>query len=109
MRDDGDDEGVSMVDDGGEVTLGVSVEDVQSVEAQMAGLQTGAGSGTVALVPKMDTLRVAQKVIGNAFDYLASFARGGQGEEVVPLKAFQEWWRKFEGRVQSDPGYLERA
>lgn len=32
----------------------------------------------------------------------------GKGVEVVPLKAFEEWWRKFEGRVRNDPGFLER-
>ena len=28
--------------------------------------------------------------------------------EVVPLKAFEEWWKKFEGRIRSDPSFFER-
>ena len=40
---------------------------------------------------------------------LAGFATGGIGRETVPLKAFQEWWKKFEGRIDKDPSFLERA
>jgi len=30
------------------------------------------------------------------------------GDEKVPLKSFEEWWKKFERRVEADPGFLER-
>ncbi|RYP74819.1 hypothetical protein DL771_002740 [Monosporascus sp. 5C6A] len=53
---------------------------------------------------------LAQRIIQNAYNFLSSFSGqvGEGGVEVVPLKAFQEWWRKFEGRVRSDPTFLER-
>jgi len=51
---------------------------------------------------------LAQRIIKNAFNFLASFAGGAGGSEMVPLKAFQEWWAKFERRVENDPGFLER-
>ncbi|RYP89267.1 hypothetical protein DL770_004486 [Monosporascus sp. CRB-9-2] len=53
---------------------------------------------------------LAQRIIQNAYNFLSSFSGqvGDGGVEVVPLKAFQEWWRKFEGRVRSDPTFLER-
>ena len=33
----------------------------------------------------------------------------GGGEEVVPLKAFRDWWVKFERRIEVEgTGFLER-
>jgi protein Hikeshi len=54
------------------------------------------------------TKLLAQRIIKNAFNFLASFAGGSGGQEVVPLKSFQDWWTKFERRVENDPGFLER-
>ena len=30
------------------------------------------------------------------------------GQTYVPLKAFEDWWGKFNHKVESDPGFLER-
>ncbi|KAL5601346.1 uncharacterized protein BROUX77_005595 [Berkeleyomyces rouxiae] len=56
------------------------------------------------------TIALAQNIISNAFDFIASFSgsAGPGGVEVVPLKAFENWWKKFESRVRSDPSFLER-
>ncbi|KAF8545199.1 hypothetical protein BDD12DRAFT_915045 [Trichophaea hybrida] len=83
-------DGAAMMDQSGDVTLGISVEPVEAVER-------GVG-----------TLQLAQRIIGNAFNYLSSFSQSAGGEEVVPLKAFQEWWKKFEKKVEYDPSFLER-
>ena len=91
----------------------------ESVAAQIAALHQQATSTSTpnssALVPvnrgggKTDTVVLAQRIIKNAFNFLASFSGNlDGGVEVVPLKAFEEWWRKFEGKVRSDPGFLER-
>ncbi len=103
---------------GAEVTLGISLESAESVSAQIATLQASQASTSQALVPtrasnvpnQPDTLVLAQRIIKNAFNFLASFSGNvNGGVEVVPLKAFEEWWKKFEGRVRNDPGFLERA
>jgi protein Hikeshi len=106
-----------------ELTLGISIEPSSSVSAQMALLSsrattTNEPSDKQVLVPRpqSSTLQLAQKIIRNAFNFLASFsgnvpipgAEGNAGVEVVPLKAFEDWWRKFEGRLRSDPGFLDR-
>lgn len=103
----------------GELTLGISIETADSVAAQMATLSTSqpsqnqplSSSQAVVLAKppkKPDTLLLAQRIIKNAFNFLTSFSGNtAGGVEVVPLKAFEEWWRKFEGRVRSDPGFLE--
>jgi len=56
------------------------------------------------------TLVLAQRIIKNAFNFLASFSgtTGAGGVEVVPLRAFEEWWKRFEARISADPGFLER-
>ena len=106
----------------GEVTLGISIEPAASIAAQMAELeaQKGGQNAEQALVLRngkaggnaegnMDTTQLAQRIIKNAFNFLASFSGNlANGVEVVPLKAFEEWWRKFEGRIKADPGFLER-
>jgi len=104
-----------------EVTLGISLETAESVAAQMAALsntsKTSSDGNSQALVlasrvggaGKPDTLLLAQRIIKNAFNFLASFSGNVNGGiEVVPLRAFEEWWKKFESRVRSDPAFLEK-
>jgi hypothetical protein len=76
---------------------------------------SAATNGSKALAPagpvrpnQPSTLVLAQRIIKNAFNFLASFSGAAGQVEVVPLKAFEEWWRKFESRVRSDPRFLER-
>lgn len=102
----------------GQVVLGISIEPAQSVAAQMAALSAQRSSTTstdlVRLPPQqkqITTKVLAQRVIGNAFNFLASFAESDpskRGEDVVPLKSFRDWWTKFERRIEMDPTFLER-
>ncbi|CRG84361.1 hypothetical protein PISL3812_01656 [Talaromyces islandicus] len=102
----------------GQVVLGISIEPAQSVAAQMAALSSQRDSSTsmdlVRLPPQqkqITTKVLAQRVIGNAFNFLASFAESDpskRGEEVIPLKSFRDWWTKFERRIDIDPTFLER-
>ena len=107
----------------GEITLGISLESAESVASQMALLQSTSNSSSLVLAGRggqgqgktdTETVVLAQRIIKNAFNFLASFSgnigtNGGREVEVVPLKAFEEWWRKFEGRIRNDPGFLERG
>lgn len=99
----------------GDIVVGISIEPAAQVEAQLAQLKGGQqsapnpSSALVRLnsspaVAKVTTKLLAQRIIGNAFNFLASF-----GSDTVPLKAFEEWWKKFEKRVELDPSFLERA
>ena len=63
---------------------------------------------------------VAQRIAKNLFNFLGSFASQNlppgvmtlgalmPGQTYVPLKAFEDWWGKFNHKVESDPGFLER-
>lgn len=129
-----DDDGMSDAGAGNgvedEVILGISVEPVEMVEQQLqqlpnhgvagsgvgVGMAENGGNSGMELVkaqpPKTQTQTVvlARRIIKDAFNFLSSFAAApiGGGDEVVPLKAFQEWWNKFEKKVVYDPSFLER-
>ncbi len=95
------------------VVIGISIEDEASVATRAkeiaAGKPGAAAAGAMVQVGgPPTTLVLAQRIIRNAFNFLASFSGQAGQVEVVPLRAFEEWWRKFESRVRSDPGFLER-
>lgn len=99
------------VSGGGEandLVIGVSVESEESVGQrlqELAATKSGNSSGG-----QPSTAILAQRIIQNAFNFLSSFSgtAGPGGVEVVPLKAFENWWRKFESRVRADPSFLEK-
>lgn len=105
----------------GDINLGISVEPAANIQAQLAALPPpqsnanstngiGTSSAMVLHRPPPQTKVLAQRIIKDAFNFLASFAGSGNGgQEVVPLKSFQDWWTKFERRVENDPGFLERV
>lgn len=106
------------------VTLGLSIAPAANIAALLDSAKTP--SETTALVSTRDgqpqpqpqtttttvitTKVLAQRIIKNAYNFLGSFAGsvGPGGQEVVPLKSFQDWWTKFERRIENDPGFLER-
>lgn len=100
-----------------QIILGISIEDAASVAARVEELAAARdGGSSSALVPagaaasrqQPSTLVLAQRIIKNAFNFLSSFSGQAGQVEVVPLRAFEDWWRKFESRVRTDPGFLER-
>lgn len=91
----------------GETQVGISVEGLEAIRGQLEGLEAERRQESAG---RPSTKVLAQRIIKNAFNFLASFSGtlGPGGQEVVPLKSFEEWWRKFERRVEVDPGFLER-
>lgn len=102
-----------------ELVIGVDVESEEEVGRRLQELASSKGDGHssgpsqsqgAAGRAQPPTVVLAQRIIQNAFNFLASFSgqAGPGGVEVVPLKAFENWWKKFESRVRSDPSFLER-
>lgn len=89
------------------LVVGISVEAAGEVAPK---LQEQAANKSNKTGGQPSTVVLAQRIIQNAFNFLASFSgtAGPGGVEVVPLKAFEEWWRKFESKVRADPSFLER-
>ncbi|MCJ1425679.1 hypothetical protein MMC29_003579 [Sticta canariensis] len=108
----------------GNIIVGISIEPAAALNAQLAALRpppssSQSPSSTLILATNhrnpppsaiIPTKILAQRIIKNAFNFLASFAgsTNAGGEEVVPLRSFRDWWVKFERRVENDPGFLER-
>jgi len=117
------DEGTSgpTVPSNGVVTLGISIEPAETIAPQLAALQAEAPrEQSTALIrqspeqqqqKQLSTKALAQRIIGSAFNFLASFAESdpsNKGQDVVPLKSFRDWWTKFERRIDMDPSFLEK-
>ncbi|KAI9789838.1 MAG: hypothetical protein M1816_005755 [Peltula sp. TS41687] len=109
------------------ITLGISLEPLDTIRSLLEQHQNqthnqtstpivvppSTSATTAALAkPALSTKVLAQRIIQNAFNYLASFAvrpdGATTGEEMIPLKAFREWWNKFEKKLLLDDGFLER-
>ncbi|KAI1383368.1 uncharacterized protein F4822DRAFT_420372 [Hypoxylon trugodes] len=101
------------------IIIGIGVEEAGSVAERMQQIHSQPSEGTsTALVTtgsggggQPSTQVLAQRIIQNAFNFLAGFSGkvGAEGVEVIPLRAFQEWWKKFETKVRNDPTFLERG
>ena len=100
----------------GDITLGISLEPLDQVQQNLAQAKATTKSTKATATTGMELVRapppsasamqmkmLAQRIIGNAFNFLASF-----GSDSIPLKAFEEWWRKFERKIEADPSFLER-
>lgn len=92
------------------LALGISLEPAAQVAAaleQKKAQEAGGGAGAMVVhgQGKVDTKVLAQRIIKNCYDFLTSWGSG----DTVPLKAFQAWWTKFEGKIERDPGFLERS
>ena len=101
------------------IILGISIEPTGTLSQQLSTSVADDNSPDCNIAERnglqplstISTKILAQRIIGNAFNFLASFAGhvGSSGQEVVPLKAFQDWWAKFERRIENDPAFLVRG
>lgn len=110
----------------GEILIGISIEPAEVVAAQMTSLQAANDAKRSALnttsdasselsqalvtmqKPRPNTLLLAQNIIKDAFNFLSSYSSPSTDGEMVPLKAFEDWWRKFESKSKRDPSFLEK-
>ncbi|KAG6018023.1 hypothetical protein E4U43_007855 [Claviceps pusilla] len=79
--------------DGDGLVLGISIESADSVGHKMQDLAAEKTNTLTAnsIESRLSTSALAQRIIQNAFNFLASFSgtAGPEGIEVVPLKAFE--------------------
>lgn len=91
-----------------DIELGISVEPIANIQTQLETLESQRDVGGSARSKPPNTKELAQGIIKNAFNFLAGFAGSQGGQEVVPLKSFEDWWAKFERRIENDPEFLQR-
>ncbi|KAK9383428.1 uncharacterized protein V2V93DRAFT_361839 [Kockiozyma suomiensis] len=94
------------------ISLGISIEPADQVEAQINQLRSANSGGSTALVPAKkapvnpnSTAALANKIVSNAFNFLSGFATP---DGMVPLKTFNDWWTKFQNKLAVDPQFLQR-
>lgn len=104
--------------------LGISVEPIQEVERQYRQMrqQSSSGDDSGALVPSaiapslQNAKQFAEKTLQSLYDYALSYATkldatmGMAGSnasvQVLPVKAFEEWYQNFLRKVQRDPSHV---
>ncbi|KAI8923349.1 hypothetical protein BC831DRAFT_38367 [Entophlyctis helioformis] len=115
--------------------LGISIEPIETVMAQISTLPAGAHALTAAggvagasitdLVPvqqgqgpSLDPISIATKLLENLYNHCASYAgslpMGGNAlfglnwdTTFIPLKALQDWFTATQRRIKADPGFLK--
>jgi protein Hikeshi len=123
---------------GGDIIIGISLEPEEAIGSQLQSLSSASAAAQSSVTlsrpsqnpsvlqqqdaspqnplqsPEIKIL--AQRIIKNAFNYLASFAaprgeaqQADLAEVVVPIRRFEDWWGKFEKRVEHEGlGFLGR-
>ncbi|KAJ1964973.1 hypothetical protein IWQ62_002781 [Dispira parvispora] len=117
---------------GSSATLGISIEPLASVEAQVAQLHQSTNpptTGSLVLhkpTAAVDQLLPAQqqaivtplvkKVMENLYNFVTSFIASGQSgpganpdNQTIPIKAFETWYRNVERKLQMNPDFLNQS
>ncbi|KAK7207563.1 hypothetical protein BZA70DRAFT_264923 [Myxozyma melibiosi] len=114
--DDMVDDDTDLVSAGAEpitISLGISIEPADQVEAQISQMRANSAGSSTALVPSSkraplnpnSTAALANKIVSNAFNFLSGFATP---DGMVPLKTFNDWWTKFQNKLAVDPQFIHR-
>lgn len=61
-------------------------------------------AGAVDLLSKEKLAVLANRIVGNAYNYLSGFV---DNNNKVSMKVLDGWWEKFKQRIQNDPRFLE--
>ncbi|KAI5962669.1 uncharacterized protein KGF55_003745 [Candida pseudojiufengensis] len=103
------DSGPIDLNDSVSINIGISIEPTPQAEQLIQQSKQQNSTSLVSTKPQpqpskpSDTAQLANKIVGNAYNYLASFI-DNQGK--VPIKAFDNWWDKFKTKLQNNPNFL---
>lgn len=88
------------------INLGISIEPAASVEQSLQQEQPVKAFSTTNAISTQpgDTAALANKIVQHAYNFLSGFAAS---DGKVPMKAFDEWWRKFKSRLAANPKFLD--
>ncbi|KAJ1959994.1 hypothetical protein GGI12_004043 [Dipsacomyces acuminosporus] len=104
--------------------LGISIEPIQQVEQAAMELRQQQGSGALVPspggqgMPAQAARQFAERTLQNLFDYAMSFATragasmgmlgSGAAVQVLPVKAFEDWYNSFLRKIQRDPSLVSQ-
>lgn len=87
------------------LNIGISIEPTLQVQGQLDQLRASKATvKSTALVSTSSTTNLANKVVGHAYNYLASFI---DDSGKVPIKAFDNWWDKFKTKLKNNPNFID--
>mgnify|MGYP001107178918 CR=1 FL=1 len=87
------------------LNIGISIEPTLQVQGQLDQLRASKTTvKSTALVSTSSTTNLANKVVGHAYNYLASFI---DESGKVPIKAFDNWWDKFKTKLRNNPNFID--
>ncbi|KAK6873145.1 Protein OPI10 [Candida tropicalis] len=91
------------------INIGISIEPTPQAEQLILQARnsnslvpTSKPTTTAAKSPS-ETAVLANKIVGHAYNYLASFI---DNSGKVPIKAFDNWWDKFKAKLNNNPNFL---
>lgn len=88
--------------------LGISIEPISDIEAQLSALPSSAGPGVTK-----DPVLLAERIVKHFVNYISGFA-SSSGTAVtpqlsVPIGLVQKWYEAFSNKVKNGGiGFLER-
>lgn len=96
-------------DDNVTAILGVSIEPLEAIAAQMVTIAPQAISGDMGVSRPPDPTLIAERVVKNLFNYIGGFTSGNTAlETLVPLSVIAKWYDKFLSKVRAGGiGFLE--
>ncbi|CAJ0910427.1 2958_t:CDS:2 [Entrophospora sp. SA101] len=98
-------------------TLGIAIEPISVVEAELATLPSSNSSNTISAtngtIPNFDLInQITMNILKNLYNYVTSFATTsipfgsdaiGAGDFFLSLKSFQDWYDSYTRKVKMDP------
>lgn len=105
------DDSAINADDSTTINIGISIEPTEQAEILLQNERSKNAGTSQSLVPAKnaapknpnDTAVLANKIVGHAYNYLASFI---DASGKVPIKAFDNWWDKFKTKLGNNPNFL---
>ncbi|RCK63663.1 Protein OPI10 [Candida viswanathii] len=109
------DSGPVDTNDSTTINIGISIEPTPQAEQLIQQAKSATSlvpankptttTSTTATATKSpnETAVLANKIVGHAYNYLASFI---DSSGKVPIKAFDNWWDKFKTKLNNNPNFL---
>ncbi|CCM05383.1 uncharacterized protein FIBRA_07599 [Fibroporia radiculosa] len=89
--------------------LGIAIEPLQTIEAEMANLPSAVGR-PASRSPQTDAMLLAERIVRHLFNYVSGFAGGAPmtPESLVPLAVVAKWYESFLTKIRNmGVGFLE--
>jgi len=81
-------------------TLGISIEPVEAVQAQVAALPSATAAGQAQAASTNPTI-LAERIVRHLFNHLSSFETNIGSQTLVPLAVIQKWYDNLQAKLRA--------